>query len=49
MAWLTIRYSVGNEHNPGDPWGRSELVIRADDRVQYPAAQMPIVHGAAPV
>src|SRR5580704_13815198 len=30
MAWLTIRYSVGNEHNPGDPWGRSELVIRAD-------------------
>lgn len=29
MAWLTIRYSVGNEHNPGDPWGRSELVIRA--------------------
>ena len=30
MAWLAIRYSVGNEHNPGDPWGRSELVIRAD-------------------
>jgi len=30
MAWLTIRYSVGNEHNPADPWGRSELVIRAD-------------------
>ena len=30
MAWLTIRYSVGNEHNPTDPWGRSELVIRAD-------------------
>jgi hypothetical protein len=30
MAWRTIRYSVGNEHNPGDPWGRSELVIRAD-------------------
>ena len=30
MAWLTIRYSVGNEHDPGDPWGRSELVIRAD-------------------
>lgn len=22
-----IRYKVGNEHNPGDPWGRSELVI----------------------
>lgn len=30
MAVPTIRYSVGNEHNPGDPWGRSELVIRAD-------------------
>ena len=30
MAALTIRYSVGNEHNPGDPWGRSELVIHAD-------------------
>jgi hypothetical protein len=23
----TIRYRVGNEHNPADPWGRSELVI----------------------
>ena len=30
MAWLTIRYSAGNEHDPGDPWGSSELVIRAD-------------------
>ncbi|MCW2934115.1 MAG: hypothetical protein JWM19_5077 [Actinomycetia bacterium] len=30
MASFTIRYSVGNEHNPGDPWGRSELVIHAD-------------------
>ncbi len=30
MAWPTIRYSVGNEHDPGDPWGRSELVIHAD-------------------
>ncbi len=30
MAGLTIRYSAGNEHDPGDPWGRSELVIRAD-------------------
>jgi hypothetical protein len=26
----TIRYSVGNEHNPADPWGRSELVIHPD-------------------
>lgn len=25
-----IRYSVGNEHDPGDPWGRSELVILPD-------------------
>jgi hypothetical protein len=30
MSWLAIRYSVGNEHDPGDPWGRSELVIHAD-------------------
>jgi hypothetical protein len=25
-----LRYSVGNEHDPGDPWGRSELVIQHD-------------------
>ena len=30
MASFTVRYSVGNEHAPGDPWGRSELVIHAD-------------------
>jgi hypothetical protein len=30
MGGPVIRYSVGNEHDPGDPWGRSELVIRAD-------------------
>jgi hypothetical protein len=30
MTGAVIRYSVGNEHDPGDPWGRSELVIRAD-------------------
>jgi hypothetical protein len=30
MAWVAIRYSVGSEHDPGDPWGRSELVIGAD-------------------
>jgi hypothetical protein len=30
MASFTVRYSVGNEHDPGDPWGRSELVIQAD-------------------
>lgn len=27
MSAGTLRYRVGNEHNPGDPWGRSELVI----------------------
>ena len=26
----TIRYTAGNEHNPADPWGRSELVIYPD-------------------
>jgi hypothetical protein len=25
-----IKYTVGNEHNPGDPWDRSELSIAAD-------------------
>ena len=30
MNSFTIRYSAGSEHDPGDPWGRSELVIRAD-------------------
>jgi len=25
-----LRYSVGNENNPGDPWGRSVLVIQPD-------------------
>jgi hypothetical protein len=30
VTWPAIRYSVGNEYNPTDPWGRSELVIRPD-------------------
>ena len=30
MTRPAIRYSVGNEHNPADPWGRSELVIHSD-------------------
>lgn len=30
MAARSLRYSVGNEHDPGDPWGRSELVIQPD-------------------
>jgi hypothetical protein len=25
-----LRYRVGNENDPGDPWGRSELVIQPD-------------------
>jgi hypothetical protein len=34
MADRTIRYSTGNEHNPADPWGRSELVVHADGRAR---------------
>jgi len=34
MTSRTLRYSVGNEHNPSDPWGRSELLIRADGRAE---------------
>jgi hypothetical protein len=30
MGAGTVRYSVGNENNPGDPWGRSELVVGPD-------------------
>jgi len=30
MTMRVLRYSVGNEHDPGDPWGRSELVIDHD-------------------
>lgn len=30
MAAGLLRYSVGNEHDPGDPWGRSELVVEPD-------------------
>ena len=30
MTVRTFRYSVGNEHDPGDPWGRSELVVQPD-------------------
>ncbi len=29
-AGRTLRYRVGNEHSPTDPWGRSELVIHPD-------------------
>ena len=30
MTMRVLRYSVGNEHDPGDPWGRSELVVHPD-------------------
>ncbi len=30
MPARTLSYSVGNEHNPASPWGRSELVIAPD-------------------
>jgi hypothetical protein len=30
VTWPTIRSRVGNENNPADPWGRSELVIHPD-------------------
>jgi hypothetical protein len=34
MTLRTVRYGVGNEHNPGDPFGRSELVIEPDGTVR---------------
>lgn len=30
MSGRTVRYSAGSENNPGNPWGRSELVIAPD-------------------
>ncbi|HZM78826.1 MAG TPA: hypothetical protein VFC19_24115 [Candidatus Limnocylindrales bacterium] len=30
MTTRVLAYNVGNEHDPGDPWGRSELVIQPD-------------------
>jgi hypothetical protein len=30
MSARTVRYSTGNENNPGNPWGRSELIIAPD-------------------
>jgi hypothetical protein len=34
MTGAAIRYSTGNEHNPADPWGRSELAIEPDGRAR---------------
>lgn len=34
MSSRILRYSVGNEFNPGNPWGRSELVLAPDGTVQ---------------
>src|SRR5215467_9927890 len=33
MTARVLRYSVGNEHNPANPWGRSELTVHGDGRV----------------
>ena len=33
MTARVLRYSAGNEHNPADPWGRSELTVHGDGRV----------------
>jgi hypothetical protein len=30
MTIGVLEYRVGNEHDPGDPWGRSVLVIQPD-------------------
>src|ERR1044072_3593344 len=30
MTISLLSYSVGNEHDPGDPWGRSELGLQPD-------------------
>lgn len=32
MTARVLRYSAGNEHNPADPWGRSELAVHGDGR-----------------
>lgn len=34
MTPRTFRYSAGNEHNPTDPFGRTELVIHPDGRAR---------------
>jgi hypothetical protein len=32
MTARVLRYSAGNEHNPANPWGRSELTVHGDGR-----------------
>jgi len=34
MTTRTLRYSVGNEHSPTNPWGRSELLVDDDGAVR---------------
>ena len=34
LARAQIAYGVGNEHDPGDPYGRNELVIEVDGRAR---------------
>ena len=33
MTARVLRYSAGNEHNPANPWGRSELTVHGYGRV----------------
>jgi len=32
MTARVLQYSAGNEHNPANPWGRSELSVRGNGR-----------------
>jgi hypothetical protein len=34
MSSRILRYSVGNEFNPANPWGRSELLMESDGTVR---------------
>lgn len=45
MTMRLLRYSIGNENNPGDPWGRSELVIQPDGttRLDHHFSRLPKV------
>ena len=38
MTGRILRYSAGNEHNPTDPWGRSELTVHGDGRAELEQA-----------
>jgi hypothetical protein len=46
-AGRTIRYQIGNEHNPTNPWGRSELVIHPDGTARLDHFSRPGPAGSA--